>query len=284
MGFFDNEDVIDLTQTHIKKIGELEEKEAKRLIRRYKEIRQDLRDRLDTVPGDTFTAQQLRGVLIQVEAAIDSMQKGLVDDIGESSKKAAILGSENLIRETQTFNEIFSGAATNINVNAALIATDTSNFLFNQYETSIDSYSGAIRSSMARTLSQAVIEQANTTEIISRMGKFLLGEEWKLRQLARTELHSVYNLARQNTLFQVAPQIPKLQKTLFHPMDDRTGDDSKQAKQANLIVDIDKPFKYTYVRYLKNGEKKTENRVFMTPPDRPGDRSILVPYSELWDE
>lgn len=283
MGFFDNPDMSEIAQSHLNQIVKLEETEAKALIQRYREIRQELRDRLDSVPGDTFTAQQLRGVLIQVESAIEAMQRGLLDGMTESSRKAALRGSENLIRETEQFNSIFSGAAANINVNAAVVALDTSNFLVSRYETSLQSYSASVRSLISRELSEAVITQAPTGNVIKSLGSFLTGEEWKLRQLARTELHHVYNTAKQNTLFQAALSLPDLKKTLIHPMDNRTGDDSKKAAADNLIEDVDKPFKYSFTRRLNNGEVKTINRVFMVPPDRPNDRSIMVPYRTEWD-
>lgn len=67
--------------------------------------------------------------------------------------------------------------------------------------------------------------------------------------------------------------IPKLKKGLFHPMDDRTSDDSKYLKNLNPIIDIDKPFRYTW-----NGKE----RVFLSPPSRPNDRAILVPIDMDW--
>ena len=68
--------------------------------------------------------------------------------------------------------------------------------------------------------------------------------------------------------------IPDLKKSLFHPMDNRTAKDSKLAAHLNLVVDIDKPFKYTF-----NGKE----RVFFNPPDRPNDRAIITAYRKAWD-
>ena len=67
--------------------------------------------------------------------------------------------------------------------------------------------------------------------------------------------------------------IPDLKKTLYHPMDKRTGEDSKWLNKNNLIIPVDEPFKYTW-----NGQV----REYMAPPDRPNDRSILIPYRESW--
>ncbi len=273
---------MELAQDHLNAIGALTELEAKRLLRKYKQIRQDLRDRLDTFSDDTFTAQQLRSVLLQVETAVDAMSRSLNTEMSESAEKAALLGSENLIREVNEYNQIFSGAASPINLNAALIATDTKNFLFNKYSTSIDAYSAQTRSMMADQLSNAVIEKITLSEVVRRIGRYFQAEEWKLNQIARTELHGVYNTAKQNTLFESAKELPDLMKTLIHPMDSRTGEDSKQAAAKNMIVPVDEPFVYTYRRKTKAGYVN-EKRIFMTPPDRPNDRSIMVPYRKVWE-
>ena len=45
------------------------------------------------------------------------------------------------------------------------------------------------------------------------------------------------------------------------------------ADKKHLVAEIDEPFIYTW---------KGKRREFMSPPDRPNDRSILVPYREAW--
>lgn len=68
-------------------------------------------------------------------------------------------------------------------------------------------------------------------------------------------------------------EIPDLKKTLFHPMDNRTGKDSKRLSQNNPIVPINEPF----IEYSTG--KKLE---YMAPPNRPNDRAILIPYRDEW--
>lgn len=58
-------------------------------------------------------------------------------------------------------------------------------------------------------------------------------------------------------------------KTTYPVKDSRTCADSWYYYDQRQIKPIDEPFNYTW-----NGEE----RVFMTPPDRPNDRNILIPY------
>lgn len=284
MAFIDDPVVQATVRTTIERVEKLEEKEATRLLRTFKQIRQDLRDRLDILSGDTFTAQNQRGVLIQVDAAIGAINQSLKSEMVESGERLAILGSEDTIREINRFNKEFTGAIIPLNINAALNATESRNFLVNRYQASIDAYSMDLRGSITANLSSLSLQQVPFDTVIRKLGKFFIGEEWKLRRIARTELHNTYNLSKINAFDDAKETIPNLKKTLFHPIDARTGEDSKQLKASDQVVDIDKPFRFVFVRTLSDGTTKREVREFMAPPDRPNDRAVLIPFREEWNK
>ena len=285
MSFFENTDVRGIVSDHIDKLLNMEEEQSREIIRIYQRIRGQLSDRLSSLPADTFTAQRLRGVLAQVEGAIVAMTDNLTTFMLGASRQAGLLGASDLITEIDEFNEMFTGAVIPIDLDNVAVSLNANNFLVNKYEASIDAYSQGVRSTITSGLTQAAIEEISYGETIRRVNNFLHMEEWKLHRIVRTELHTVYNVSKQIAMKDIKKQyIPDLKKTLFHPIDSRTGDDSKQAKIANLIVEIDKPFVYNYTRRLKDGSVVKEERVFMTPPDRPNDRSIMVPFREEWDQ
>jgi hypothetical protein len=180
-----------------------------------------------------------------------------------------------LISEINKFSKIFTGAVVPLNLNAAIIAQDTSNFLFNRYESSVSAYTEGLRGQLASGLVESVLAQDSYPEVIGKIGQYFAGEEWKINRIARTELHNMYNKAKLRGMGEVQENtLPALKKSLYHPMDSRTGKDSQFAARKHLVADIDKPFVYQW-----NGSK----REFMTPPDRPNDRSILIPYQADWD-
>lgn len=273
--FFEEIDTLDIVESHVQRVLKLEESKANLLLRRYKEVRQELRDRLDRVQGDTFTAQQLRGVLIQVDGAIAAMNKGLKEAIGEQSFDFALLGVEDQLSELQKFEKHFTGAVVPININAQLVASDTDNFLINRYESSINAYSEGIRSMLVTNLTNESLMESSLSKVTRQLGTFFQGEEWKLLRIARTELHNVYNLGKMNGMLETRDQVlPDLMKTLYIPMDARTGSDSKALSRQSPIVPIDEPFVQVW---------KGQKRVYMAPPDRPNDRSILIPYRKDWE-
>jgi hypothetical protein len=274
MDFFEESDVIDLAHAHIEKVQSLEDNEAERILKLYRNARTKLRDRLDALPAGTFSAQQVRSTLVQVDAAIAQMTGILGDEMGSASEVLAKAGVTHLVEEFKKWNKVFKGAAVPIDLDAVKIASDTSNFLFNKYEASLRSYGEGLRATFASEITEGAIAEDSTSSIVHRLGQLFLGEEWKLHRIVRTELHNVYNIGKINGMKElVDTSVPDLKKTLFHPMDSRTGKDSIRLAQNNPIVDVDEPF-------VENSTGK--KLVYMAPPNRPNDRAILIPYRESW--
>lgn len=274
--FFDEVDLLGIVEEHIQQVLRLEDAQSEKLLRRYREIRRDLRDRLDFLPEGTFSSQQLRGVLVQVDSAISAMSISLSGGMAESAELFAKSGVDKGILELQRFEKEFRGAVVPINVNRILATAETTNFLINRHEASISAYSEAVRSQIVQSLSNEALAESPLSTVVRKLGQFFVGEEWKLQRIARTEFHNVYNLGKFNGLLQTRDEVlPDLKKALFHPKDARTGADSDYAASLNLVVPLDEPFKYKW---------RGKMRVFMTPPDRPNDRSVMVPYRESWNE
>lgn len=274
MAFFDRIDAIGVGENHIQELQRLEKDEAERMIERYRLIRHELHKRLASLPEGTFSRQRAAGVLLQVERAIREMSSSLLDSIHSVTYDISGRGVDHLVEELQAFEEEFTGAAMPINVNAALIATDTTNFLFNKHQASIDAYSSNLRDLMAQRLQEGIVAERGLHEMVRGIGKFFLGEEWKILRIARTELHNIYGEAKLRGMSTLADgSVPGLMKALLHPLDHRTDEDSKYLAELNPVLPVDEPFRYKWAGKW---------REFMTPPDRPNDRAILVPYRPEW--
>jgi hypothetical protein len=180
----------------------------------------------------------------------------------------------NLLVEMKEFDGKFTGAVTPINLNAALVAHDTSQFLVTKYQTNLDKYGRDLMSQISNGLFAASIGEISYDQVVGRIGSFFSAEEWKLHRIVRTELHNIYNVGKLNGMKEIVDDtIPDLKKTLIHPMDQRTGADSKYAATLGLVAKVNEPFEYAW-----DGELRT----YMHPPDRPNDRSVMVPYREQW--
>ena len=280
MSFFTDPLVEDVIQRNIEKVSGLEESQQRKLLRAFRGIRQELTDRLLIVPEGTFTEQQLNVTLVQVQSAIEAIKRELKGTMAESSEILGLRGIRDLVGEVGRFQNKFEGSVQQLNIDTILIATDAKNFLINKHDASLDAYAADLRASITGQIVNSLAirdtNQRTVAKLRSDIGRFFLGEEWKLNRIVRTEMHNIYNFAKLKGLQRVQEQtLPDLQKSLMHPLDARTGQDSKILAAANPVVDIDQPFRFTF---------KGKERIFMFPPDRPNDRSILVPFRKVWDK
>lgn len=271
--FFEEVDSVGIVENHIKQVLGLEQSEAKKILRQYKEIRHELMDRMMSYPKGSFTAQHLRGVVAQVEGAIIAMNRHLAGAMADGAYEAALKGVDHVVEEMRVFDSKFTGAVTPINLNAALLAKDTSKLLVTRYKTNLDKYGANLLSEITNGLFSATLGETSYDEVVGRIGTYFNGKEWELHRIVRTELHGLYNRGKLAGMQDLAEDIDGLKKTLIHPMDGRTGDDSKYAASKHLVADLDKPFRYKWLGQW---------RVFDSPPDRPNDRSVMVPYSPEW--
>lgn len=275
-GFFEEVDATGVVENHIKAVLSLEDEQAQSIMESYQEVRRELIDRLSRLPPGSFTAQHLRGVLGQVQGAISAANSKLSGDMYEGSFQAAKSGVSDVFSELSAFDDQFTGAVTPINLNAALIAQDTANHLTAKYQTNLDAYGSNLNVQISNGLFAASIGESSYSEVVGKIAQFFVAEEWKLHRIVRTELHNIYNVGKLNGMRELGGEdgdIPDLLKTLMHPMDARTGDDSKALAAEHPAIALDQPF----VQVWKN-----QTFVFMTPPNRPNDRAVMVPYRTEW--
>lgn len=278
MNFFTDTTVTDLVQSNIEIVDGLEEQQQKKILKIFRKTRQELQDRLLTIPQGTFTEQQMRVTLVQVEAAIQAITRDLKTGMVDSGEVMATAGITHLVKEIEKMSKHFEGSVTPINMRYILAATDPNTFLLNKYQASLDAYGADLRaqitSNIVQSLAMRDTQDRTVSRLVSDIGKYFMGEEWKLNRIVRTEMANVYNFSKMQGMGSVKEStIPDLKKALMHPMDNRTGEDSKELAELNPVVDIDEPFRFKW---------KGQVRVFQFPPDRPNDRSILVPYREEW--
>jgi hypothetical protein len=279
MAFFEDSTVTETIDKTIKRVERLEEEEQKKLLKVFQRVRRELQDRLLTIPPGTFSEQQANVTLVQVTAAIEAIKRDLRGQMVESSEILANRGISDLVEEIEKFQKEFEGIVQPIPIDRVVVATETNRFLLNKYQASIDAYGEGLRSQITSSIVTGLAARDTTERTVERLvadvGRFFIGEEWKLRRIARTELHNVYNFSKLRGMQTIAQEtVPDLKKALVHPIDGRTGEDSMELARKNPVVDIDQPFRFKW---------KGDTRVFMFPPDRPNDRAIMIPYRKAWD-
>jgi len=273
--FFESVDSTGIVEDHIQDVLRLEKTQADSILSSYRDIRHELIDRLSRVPVGSFTAQHLRGVLAQVQGAIDALADRAAGGMVDGAYRIARHGIEHLVNEIQTFDDEFLGAVTPINLNAALAARDVSNLLVDKYRTNLEAYGTGLMTQITNGLFNASVGASSYGEVVGSISQFFTADEWKLHRIVRTELHNIYNVGKIKGMNALVDDdtIPDLMKTTMAPLDARTAEDSKYFASLKQIRQINEPFEYTW---------KGQLRVFQSGPDRPNDRQILVPYRTAW--
>lgn len=254
--------------------------QARKLIKMYQQARKEIVNQLLFTPDNTFTEAKLETALRQIDQAIAILHSRLRPDLVFGFETLFEQALEDSGREINAFEKHFNGITRAVPIDAIIESTDPDNFLFNQYESSINNYSNNLRTNFQRVLGQSLIQNKTWSQAVNDLDSVFSSQEYVLARIVRTELHNIYNVSKLKGFNTVKSEyLPDLKKTLFHPMDSRTGEDSIVAATKNLIVDLSEPFTYTF----KQGNK-TIKREFMAPPDRPHDRAILIPYRDSYDK
>lgn len=117
-------------------------------------------------------------------------------------------------------------------------------------------------------INKGITEKWDNKMVADELKKLNIEETYKGRfeNIATTESFRIMN----NGSFNTAKRLNYTHKYLYNLVDNRTGEDSLIAKDKydgeENAIPIDEPFRYTY---------KGKERVFMFPPDRPRDRSLV---------
>jgi hypothetical protein len=275
MGFFEDIDNISILERHSDRLEGVEMSQARKMLKEYKRARQELKLQLLANSYDnSYTEGKMKNALAQIEQAIVQLRSKIGWQIQEGFDFLSSQGIEDSVTEMDAFDKAFGGGFGKLPYDAIIESTEPDNYLFNQYESSISMYNEGLRNSFQSALTQSLIQQKSWTQAVYDMETVFDMEEWKLARIVRTELHGIYNISKMRGFGTIRNDyIPDLMKTLYHPMDSRTGQDSIQLAKENLVIPIDQPFSYTY---------KGKTRTFMTPPERPNDRAILIPYRGVY--
>lgn len=262
-------------QNHIRKIVGLENTEAKVLLNHYRQAFSQIKTQLLITPDNTFTEAKLRTAMLQIEAGIKELESRVRGDLESSFNFMTEQGFEDSVKEVNHLERKFNGVNQMVPLDAILASTNPDTFLFNNYTSSIESYNEGLRSGMQNIMTQGLLQRKTLSQVVADMEQATKLSEWKVHRIVRTELHQIYNVSKMSGFGEIKKQfIPDLKKSMVHPMDERTGEDSKELAARNPVIDIDKPFRQNY-----NGKEIT----FMAPPNRPNDRAILVPFRESYD-
>lgn len=275
MDFFDELDAISILERNSNRIEGMQMQQVKKMIKLYRQAREGLKQSLLMAPDNTFTEAKLKSALLQVEDGLKRLQARARGDIQTAQADFTEQGASDSVKEVSSMERHFTGLSVGLPMDAIIESVEPDNFLFNQFDTSMLTYNQGLRNSFQNVLGQNLLQQKTWSQSVFDMEQVFDAQEWMLARIVRTELHNIYNVSKMKGFGNIQENyLPDLKKTMYHPMDSRTGEDSIAMSRQDMVVPIDEPFRF---------EWKGKKYVFICPPNRPNDRAILIPYRKSWD-
>lgn len=218
---------------------------------------------------DRFTEARLEQTLEIIDNVLFDLESYLNQEVRTGSEMLLRESQDHVYRDLEKIEKKFGGLSEIPIRPSALVVTEADNFLINQYSSSMKRYNQELRGRIQRELGEMVIARSTAHQATRAVEGVMNQDLWKVSRIVRTELHNIYSKGKLIKMQNVKDEhIPDLKKGLIHPIDHRTAEDSLKLADLNPIVDLNEPFRYSY---------KGKVREFMTPPDRPNDRAVIVP-------
>lgn len=279
--------IVDLHRRQL--LGVIEVRGVGGMRRLYGEARRDLEERLAGMTragrGDTFGAQHLRQVLVQVADVSGGFQKGLRDHLKSTGRMAAILAPRHSTDTIARMESKFGKMTPVIQAEQAAVVAGVDKAvapsLLSSYETSVRSYGVQAIHAIQQDLAGSILRGEGVDEAVDRVvgarGLFER-QRWRAERIVRTEMSYSYGVSKQRAMEALKVRAPRLMKRLVATHDDRTGQDSLDLD--GQTVEVHEPFLW----HVKNSRGVPTGKIvrYMQPPNRPNDREVVVEWMPEW--
>ncbi len=279
--------LVDLNRRQV--AGVIELRGVKRMRGIYDDARGELELKLRRLvrsgKGDTFGAQHLRLVLGQVRDTIRGFEGKFQAHLEDTGRLAATIAPRQVTHMIGAV-EGQLGRMTPViqSAQAAVVRgvyPGVAPTLLDRYRKQTKLYGPQALVSIKDSLAHAMIQGEDVDQAVTRLVKtdgIFDGQRYRAERIVRTEMSWTFGVARQRSMEELKPAVPKLMKKLVATRDDREGQDSKDLD--GQTVPVDQPF----IWHVKDSRGRPTGKVvrYMQPPNRPNDREVVIPWVAGW--
>ena len=267
--------ILDLVKLQVSLLEELDDSTVRALEPILSNAQTELRNELDRFSRQSFSRTQRQHNLYLIERSLASLYNRNVNFMEARANNYNLQGFLQADKEVRDLSREV-GLSMPLTDKRVKVAIDHNSFLLNNMKVSLERYNAKIRGMVSRGLTDAVIQKRSGYEVTGRLGRYIDIAKSDMRRIVRTELAGIFNRTKLMTYEEFDKEHFKgeLYKRMFHPMDHRTAEDSKEWAKADPAIPLNQPFKLK----LRNGTIQ-EGQV---PPLRPNDRAVLMPFYKKW--
>jgi hypothetical protein len=258
----------------------------------YERMLDEVTRKLDVAASESFTAQQMRGLLAQIKLGLARVQGAIGDAVEGAADEVGIHAARTILTNAAKLERHFTGAIIPLPLLETarlrgLVADQTSS-LMRVHATSMARFGAQLVGRMEGELATSLSVGENHSQAIDRVMKLGDLEWYRAERIVRTEMSFAANRSSRAAADEQAEELDGdlWSRWTEHvsddgmPYDDRVGVDSEA--MHGQVAPPDGMF--TQPPSSPDGEDvgSLAGRQWACPPNRPNDRAVLVPWRAHW--
>jgi hypothetical protein len=247
---------------------------------------------------DSFTAYQHRVVLAQLKVSQANLAGRLVGELKDVTKEAQVEAIRANAQDVRRLEKHFTGAAIQLPVDETARLNQLVQLrrpmLDEMHRKAIIQWGANTFEKVNRSLVKSMAMQLTTDEAIDELPGAAEREWWQGERIVRTETAWAYNASTTDTLKEASEILPDLKMRwtelvdddTYEPLDPRVSVDS--IAMHGQVATPGTPFRMPARAPAPDEKGNTEvpeslvGKTWLFPPNRPNDRSRLLPWRAHW--
>ncbi len=259
----------------------------------YDRMLEDVTRRIGATPAGTFTHQQLTGLLAQIKLGLARLQAPLRYAVEESATTVGVHAARTLLQDAAKLERHFSGAVISLPLleSARLrgLVDGQVSSLMRVHATSMARFGAQLVGRMEEELGASLSLGETHTQAIDRIMNTGDLQWYRAERIVRTEMAFSAGRSARAAADEQAEELDgdMWSRWTEHvsdegmPLDDRVGVDSEA--MHGQVAPPGEPF--TQPPTNRQGDLVGDSLVgqeWLSPPNRPNDRAVLVPWRASW--
>lgn len=239
--------------------------------------------------GDTMSALQMRQLLAQVREAQARIAKAVANGFNPILRDTQADGVRQAAKSITQLEKKFTGAEVRLPLEEAAtfqgIVGKRSTSLIRANERSFARYGTAVTRKVEEELAVSLATGETPLEAIDRVRAVADNQWWQAERIVRTEGAYAFNAAHADSIEEAQDALPDLMNRWSEHVDDQTGAalDNRVAKDSLVLHGQVVPVGANFVMPPDpRVSPKLWNQTYAQPPNRPNDRSVLLPWRPRW--
>jgi len=256
---------------------------------------------MHSMGGDHFTVHHQRFVMAQLWQGQMQLAKKMVGELGDLSREAQREAVRGVAQDLTRLEHVFRGATVELPLEEAAtfrgIISGRASSLLSRHSSSVARYTAEGVEAIEGVLGSSLLAGETPGETLTRLEQFVDNDWWRAERIVRTESAMAFNLGRRDAIEEASTELPDLMMRWTEhcsddlaPFDDRVGVDSlamhgqvaAPGEMFHVPPTSPEPENSRYRKGVTKVPASLAGSEVESPPNRPNDRAVLLPWRADW--